>query len=221
MDKQRNNKRTNKVEPSSNETSLHSEEKINNIKTENNKEEVTIALDISSSVVGVAAFNSKQEVVILEGIKIPKTFDNLFDKADFAFEQIKELTSVFKVKKIYVEENAKAFAMGKTSAQTLIQLAKINCLLSYISKKHFQCDLNSIHVSTARKLIGFKKDKDSKKSIKDQVFDLVTTSIHPSFPWKTKLVDRGKNKGLVCYTDEMKDACDALVILKAGLVLNP
>lgn len=216
MDKQRNNKRTNKVESTSNAASLYSEEQ-----TQNTKEEITISLDISTSVCGVAAFNNKQEVVILEGIKIPKTFDNLFDKAEFAFDKIKALTSNYKIKKIYVEENAKAFAMGKTSAQTIIQLAKINCLISYITKKHFGCDLSSIHVSTARKLVGFKKDSSSKKSIKDQVFDYITISVHPTFPWKTKLVDRGRNKGLVCYTDEMKDACDALVILKAGLLLNP
>lgn len=212
MDKSRNNKSSKKTESPSNAPSLCSEIE---------KEEITLGLDISTSILGVAAFNNKNEIKILEGIKLSKaSSDSLFDKAEFALEKIKELTSNFTVKKIYVEENAKAFSKGKTSAQTLIQLAKINCLLSYLCKKELNCDVKFINVSTARKLIGFKKNKESKKSIKDQVFDLVTIHLHPSFPWKTKLVDRGKNKGLICYIDEMKDACDALVILKAGLSLN-
>lgn len=122
---------------------------------------------------------------------------------------------------MFVEANAKVFSGGGSSADTILTLAKMNGLVSYLSFKKFGCTVHDVNVASARKAIGFVNSKSVPGKVKDKVFDFVVDK-HPEFPWRTHVAKTGKHKGAEVYDADMKDACDAWVVCKGGmkLVLN-
>jgi len=180
-----------------------------------------LALDISTSCTGICILDEELNLVVLDYIKLTSSsLTNLWDKVDRGIEEIRRIVAGRKIKKIFVEANAKMFMPGFSSADTILTLAKINGIFSYLSHKAFQAPVIDVNVSSARKAIGFKSNKTDKRPKKEQVFSYVI-ALHPEFPWKKYYPVSGKNKGQETFTPENKDACDAWVIAKGGALLNP
>lgn len=146
---------------------------------------------------------------------------NLFQKADATIAWITDnLPKHMKVRRIFVEENAKGYSAGFSSADTLFTLAKINALVSYLSHKHFGVEVINVNVTSARSKIGYKNNKAVKKPVKEKVRDFVLTT-NPHLPFKTREVTKGKDKGKLVPADGVADEIDAWVIVRGGQLIHP
>lgn len=175
-----------------------------------------LGLDISTSCTGVCLIDENEQVIVLDAVKLTSiTLSSMWDKADRGIEEIKKFVGDKKVERIYVEANAKMFSKGFSSADTLLTLSKFNGIISYLCHKQFNAQVIDVNVASARKAIGFKNTKVDKRPVKEKVFDYVT-SLHPEFPWKKHTAKTGKNQGQEVYNTEMKDACDAWVVVVGG-----
>lgn len=223
MDK-RTNKRTKKAAGPVNgnvhtQTTESTKPQTKTATVETTTQEVALGLDISTSVTGVCLLDLRSGAWrVLEPIDLTKT-TGLFNKADKALEMILGLCKGYNVREIYVEANMKVFAKGASSADTIMTLAKMNGLVSYLVHKRYGCEVRDVNVSSARKAVGYKNDKSDKRKVKEKVFDYVTTK-HPEFPWKTHVAKSGAHKGVEVYDKEMKDVCDAWVICAGGMKLS-
>lgn len=184
--------------------------------------EVDLGLDISTAFTGAVLMNEKNELVFMGHVDLtsPK-LKNLFEKADETISWlINHLPKHVKVRRIFVEENAKGYSAGFSSADTLFTLAKINALVSYLSHKHFGVEVFNVNVTSARSKIGYKNNKAVKKTVKEKVRDFVLTT-NPELPFKTRAVTKGKDKGKLVPADGVADEIDAWVIVRGGQLIHP
>lgn len=181
--------------------------------------EVCVSFDISTSVVGICVLDAKTgDLVKLTHKKLTKWNDE-YDKADnFLSDWI---DPVWKVKRVYIEEAAKKFTPGFSSADTIMTLGRFNGIISYMIYKWWGIKPIMINVRSARSRLNIKIDyKDKSSSTKDKVFSFVRT-LNPDFPWIIREAKSGKFKGQMIYDKVNEDLCDAWVICKGGMLLKP
>jgi len=171
-----------------------------------------LGLDISSSTIGYSLLDEQSGEISRYGfVDIRKTEKDLFEKVHNFFFMLDDL----KFDKVCIEESLSSFSFGKTTTNTIILLAKINAMISYIIFDKFKIKPEYINVSHARKLIGLTIKKKSKKfpgikipDTKDQVFEFINKS--NDFIWFYNKKDSLDNRCL--------DASDAIVIAKAEFI---
>lgn len=179
--------------------------------------EVDIGLDISSAVTGVVFLDDQGTVlkighVGLESVK----YKNLFDKADAVIAWVKEnVPRGAKIRRVFVEENAKGYSKGFSNAQTLFVLAKINILVSYLSHKLFNVPVIDVNVTSARSKIGYKDVRAIKRPVKEKVREFVLAT-RPELPFATRVVTVGVKKGTIAPAKGAEDEIDAYVICRGG-----
>lgn len=178
---------------------------------------VDLGLDISTSVTGAALLEPSGELCFMGHVPLTsKKHTNLFDKADAVLEWLKEsLPKGVKVRRIFVEANAKGFSAGFSSADTLFTLAKMNVLVSYLCHKHFQVPVHDVNVTSARSKIGYKDNRAVKRPVKEKVREFVLTC-YPHLPFETREVKVGKNKGAIVPAQGAADEIDAWVVCRGG-----
>lgn len=187
-------------------------------KTKEETIEVDIGLDISTSVVGICVLEAKTgKMLYLGHVKLTK-YDNEYDKADnFPREW---LDPSWKVKRVFIEEAAKKFSPGFSSADTIMTLGRFNGILSYKIYSWTSVKPKMVNVRSARSKLQIKIDyKDKTKNTKDKVFEKVRLS-NPSFPWVQHVAKTGKHKGELVYDTTNCDMADAYVICRGGQILG-
>lgn len=177
-----------------------------------------MGLDISTSVVGVTILDENFNIDLMTHITF-KSSMNLFEKADHALEQFWEIFDKHRMMdKIYVEEPVLSYSPGKSSAQTIMTLAKFNYILSYEIRLHQNRDPIHITVGEARKACGIKTQQRKKAgglSHKEQTFKFMTDPGGPLHGMKFPLTKNGTYKNFVA------DEVDSYVIARAGVILTP
>lgn len=224
---------------------------INNKNFDDKRIYIDIGLDISSSIIGLVFIDTTtKELLLMEPLNLLK-YDTIYQKASYFRNQFKELLNKFSqkfpnetihVNNICIEASAKMFQGGKTSAETLSKLHKMNALASFLAYE--ECivfineqyenkiiiplyiisdpEIKETNVTSARSKIGFKKDKTSKLKIKEQVFEWVINK-YPNLPLPTKTLKRDTKDGLkgsVVYDESAKDCVDAFVICRGTQIIN-
>jgi hypothetical protein len=187
--------------------------------TTGEKRLVDIAFDISTSCTGICVLDSKTgELVKLTHKKLTKWKDE-YEKADnFLSDWIE---SDWQVRRVYIEEAAKKFTPGFSSADTIMTLGRFNGILSYMVYQLFGVKPIMVNVRSARAKLGIKIDyKDKSISTKDKVF-LIVRTLNPDFPWIMHEAKTGKFKGRMVYDKVNEDMCDSWVLCRAGMLLNP
>lgn len=184
--------------------------------------EFDMGLDISTAVVGVTLLNTNGSLHHMDHVKLNiASLTNIFDKADYTMTWIQKNVGIQKIRKIFVEANAKMFAGGMTSADTLFTLAKMNALISYLTHKYCNAPVFDINVSSARAKLGIKIDrKDKSKSVKEKVREQALI-LYPNLPIRTHVAKTGKSKGQVIPDKEMEDEIDSFIIARGGQLLHP
>ena len=176
-----------------------------------------LGLDISTSIIGVSLFENKKLKEMFH-IDLTKT-KCMFDKSKQYKEFIQNKISGIDIEKIYVEDTLQSFSRGLSSAKTLMTLARFNGIVSNITFEVTGIKPEFINVNVARKSLGIKIDKTLDKDKKEQIMDWVGFDLG-GYDWPTKIISRGKNKGLVKYEKFCYDIADAYVICKAGIIIN-
>lgn len=137
--------------------------------------------------------------------KKQKVFPTFWSKVAHMKESFDEYhDNNWDVKIIAVEESAKRFPPGMSSADTIITLAKFNGILCYLLYQKYGIEPSYINVRTARKQLGITIDyKDKSKTTKQKVLDCIVKR-YPDFPWVYREV-KGEKK-LVKINEDRADA---------------
>lgn len=188
------------------------------------KIEVDIGLDVSTSVVGICVLNHKTGSLIkIMPVKLTSTkFEDIWDKATELEKQfLTNLDPAWEVKRVFVEDAAKKFSPGFSSAQTIVTLAKMNAIACMIAYKNLNIKPTFVNVRSARAMLGIKIDtKDKSKSTKEKVFEKVL-ALNPGFPWMQHVAKTGKNVGQLVYDTCNEDMGDAWVAVRGGQKMFP
>jgi len=189
----------------------------NRTTTEDTKTPVIIGLDISTTCTAVCVLDAKTGAHI-------KTYHALMNNATkfpSFWSKVKNMKDVFDaendpqwdVKAVAVEESAKRFTPGFSSADTIITLAKFNGILCYILLDKYGLEPTYINVRSARKKLGITIDKTSKTPNKKQVMEQVIKN-NSTLPWVYKTSKDGV-KSLVKINE---DRADSFVIAKCAFL---
>lgn len=171
-------------------------------------EGLELGLDISTSVIGIAAIDRETEALkVLEFLKLSKE-KNLINKA-LLFKEFIEKYKDYPIKSISIEAPMKAYKHGNTSAQVISKLATFNGMCMIISMLVFGIPPRHIDVNHARKvaLPDAKFPRGSNK--KHIVWEHISTK-YPKVEWRY-----GPRSGKL--TKENYDMCDAAVVALAGI----
>lgn len=185
--------------------------------------EVDYGFDVSTSVIGVCVLNAHTgEMIHMYPVKMVKaSLEDIWDKILYFRETLKKNhKQEWKVRRIFVEDVAKKFSPGFSSAGTIVTLAKMNAMVCMVGMEEFSIKPTFINVRSARSTLGIKIDtKDKKRSTKEKVFDIVL-AMNPNFPWTTHIAKTGKHVGEVVYDKSCQDVGDAWVAARGGQCLN-
>jgi len=182
-----------------------------------------LGLDVSTSVVGVSVVNEKApddlgtNVLLLDRVEFKgKDGESLWTKADAVRRELSKWVSHigdFSVDRVIVEEPLMGFRTGMSSAQTITTLMKFNGIVSFIARELTGLDPEYVSSARARKACGVKLQKTSVAGPqKEQVFSHMMAHDLSYMSWVKK-----KNGADV---DWSRDACDAYVIARSGIVLG-
>ena len=168
-----------------------------------------LGIDISTSITGYTVIDKYGTAVICDHIAL-KDEESLFTKAELVKRVLASVFEKHDIEKVYIESSLLSFAGGKSSASVIATLTKFNGIISYIIRRDFYITPEFIMATSARKQIGIKIVKGTKKA-KEQVMDHITLNEtwFPLFYKKT-----GKIKDY-CF-----DLADSWVIAKAGYLAN-
>ncbi len=179
--------------------------------------DVDVGLDISTSCIGLCVLEHKtgKLVSLINYRYTGVAFDDIFDKVEH-FSKTWQPDTTWRIKRIFVEDIAKKFSVGVSSANTIVILAKMNAMISYMV--YLKTGLKPIYVNvrSARSVLQIKIDtKDKTKTTKQKVFEIVHAR-NPNFPWVTHLAKAGKEKGKIVFDGCNEDMADAFVTVSGG-----
>jgi len=181
-----------------------------------------LGLDISTSCTGWCILDSNQGSVSrvdVGAVKLER-LESMFSKACCVREFLLSIKN-HQIDKIFIEENLQSFSSGKSSAQTLVTLARFNGIVSYIAEEVLRLPPSFLNVSAARKQLGLKTVKEAVSGVplKEQVFDWVKKdqsqrSIIVDWPYRE--LKSGPRKGEIVLDKSAFDMSDAYVMALAG-----
>lgn len=181
---------------------------------------IDLGLDISTSCIGAVAIDSDTgEFEKMFAVRLTSTkLKNFYDKVDYAVEEL--ISNIDKkkycVKNVFVEEAAKRFTPGFSSAGTLFLLARFNGIISNEMRKAYNCEPKMINVRSARKVLGIKiNHKDKSTTTKEKVMTAVMGILH-NVEFPRHVAKTGKRKGQTVFDKQCEDLCDAWVIAAGG-----
>lgn len=171
-----------------------------------------LSLDISTSCTGWCIFN-KGVLEDIGYIELSK-HKGMYEKAGHVKSELLNLLIKYPYTKVVVEENLQAFRPGLSSAKTLMTLAQFNGVVRWICHSDLDCEVESLNVNSARKSVGLKIDRKSKKKTKEQVLEWVKLQ-ESAIVWPEKVLKSGPNKGKTRLINQCFDMADAYVIARA------
>jgi hypothetical protein len=167
--------------------------------------DLVLGLDVSTSCVGLCLMDMSGDIVTLDNVDLTKlkTFNEKCDAVEKRLRDFKGRVSSF-----YIEECAKAFRPGHSSANTLTTLSRFNGAVSCICHQLFGGEENLVNPVVARKAAGIAINyKDKSKTTKDKIYEIVSSRI--TFDWPKTKTGNAKPQ---CY-----DMADAYVVAVFGL----
>lgn len=176
-----------------------------------------LSLDISSSTVGFAYFEYDDQAVTLKDygyFKPPnkkKSKDCLPYRLDKALQDFDKLLKKYTPDDIAIEDYAKRFSKGKSTAQTIILLATFNELISLAAYQSLHKQAFKYPVTTIRSVLS--KHFNEKIVSKDEVYPLIVKYCQSFVPAKNRKGGDAKEAGdiadaiavgIVCLLKEQK-----------------
>jgi hypothetical protein len=191
-------------------------------KMKNEKIPVVFGIDISTQCTGICIINAETGELVhmyheqMNKVKKKKpvlpTFWSKVDHMKKAFDE--NHNENWDIQIVAVEESAKRFPPGMSSADTIITLSKFNAILCYILYKKYEIEPSYLNVRTARKNLGIKINyKDKSKTTKQKVLNYIVNK-HPDFPWVYRTTKDGTS--LVKINE---DRADAYVMAEAARLI--
>lgn len=165
-----------------------------------------LGLDISTSIIGYTILDEDAKLVKCEAwdLRNKRLFPDLYNKASFIKEKLKEINLYYEIKHVYIEEPFVFFRAGGSTAKTMAKLQAFNGIVSWLCHDAF--GFSPVHISPAqaRKLNGIKVSRGQKA--KDVVLDYLLKN-EQSFT--IEYTSKGNPK------PASYDRADSLIIAKA------
>ena len=167
---------------------------------------IILGLDISSSRIGYCLINEKEELLLVDEIKL-KPSQSLEERADIFKNTMQIIKEHSEVDYVFIEQPFMAFSGGKTTAATMAKLQRFNGMCSYVVHSLFGSPATLLQANKARGLVGLKIKRGENTKLK--VIEWVQKKYPTSF-----LVEYTRHGNPKPGTD---DKADAIVIANAGL----
>ncbi len=167
---------------------------------------IILGLDIGSSRIGYCLINEKEELLLVDEIKL-KPSQSLEERADIFKDTMKIIKEHSEVEYVFIEQPFIAFSGGKTTAATMAKLQRFNGMCSYVVHDLFSHTPTLIQANKARGLVGLKIKRGSKTKLK------VIEWVSEKYP-KEFIVEYTRHGNPKPGTD---DKADAIIIANAGL----
>ena len=167
---------------------------------------IILGLDISSSRIGFCLINEKEELLLVDEIKL-KSSMSLEDRADVFKQKMQIIKEHSEVDYVFIEQPFMAFSGGKTTAATMAKLQRFNGMCSYVVHHLFGSPAVLIQANKARGLVDLKIKRGDNTKLK--VIEWVSNKYPKEF-----LVEYTKHGNPKPGTD---DKADSIVIANAGL----
>jgi hypothetical protein len=161
-----------------------------------------VGWDVSTSAIGICVRDDIGKVIEF-GVIYPKGDSHREKHIDAAAQVVNFCKRVCPKADHFVEERLGGFTGGLTTKQTLMALAAMNAVVSFIL--HDFGSVVHIPVRTVDRIVGFKKPKDANRKV--EVIKLVRT-LEPSLPYAE--TDAGN------YVRGTDDMADAWMLAQAG-----
>tara|TARA_B100000900_G_scaffold411381_1_gene430955 strand:+ start:1914 stop:2444 length:531 start_codon:yes stop_codon:yes gene_type:complete len=167
-----------------------------------------LGLDVSTSITGASVLSLKEEVLYCEAWKLQnkRRYPDLFAKAEAVKELLTELKQNYEIEEVYIESPL-WISRGKSSAKTILTLARFNGIVGWIVKDVFGITPEFITATQARSEVGVGK-RDKSVNIKQHILNFLLDN-EPSFGYNMT-----KHGNPVPGTF---DRADSLIIAKAGV----
>lgn len=144
---------------------------------------IVLSFDISSSCIGYSLSESGE--IVRYGFVDISHIDSFF-----LFDKVRIFRELFpfpeRIDRIVVEEHLKVFHGSMSSIDTILLLAKINSLISFVMYEKYNVYPQWLNVTSVRKSIGLKIDKTSNVPKKQQIMDFINENKTKMFLLKTK-----------------------------------
>ena len=174
---------------------------------------LTLGLDVSTSVTGVALVCESNEIVFLDHIDFKKC-KTFWEKTDLVEKYFNDKIAKHHtdVAQVFVEEPLMGFRTGMSSAATITMLMRFNGIVSHLSRRIFKVDPVYVSAAHARKLCGMKLQQVKKVGIshKEQVFSYMSEHDLKDVVWPKKKTG--------VPIDASRDMTDAYVIARGGML---
>lgn len=156
-----------------------------------------VGFDISTNCTGYTVLDHSANLIDINYIDTSKG-ENWFDKA-MMFKSALLKLNFDQIGYIAIEEILSKFSTGRSSAKTIITLARFNALASYFCLEKFRINPTHINILRARSLADCKvpRGEDSKK----YTFNIIDSRYNISWPKKLR-----KDEIADCAYD-MADSC--------------
>jgi len=167
-----------------------------------------LGLDVSTSITGASVLNLKEEVLYCEAWKLQnkRHFPDLFAKAEEVKNLLIQLNKEYEIKEVYIESPL-WISRGKSSAKTILTLARFNGIVGWIVKDVIGITPEFITATQARSTVGVGK-RDKSVNIKQHILNFLLDN-EPEFSYN---ITKHGNPVPGTY-----DRADSLIIAKAGV----
>ncbi len=167
---------------------------------------IILGLDISSSRIGFCLINEKEELLLVDEIKL-KSSMSLEERADIFKQKMQIIKEHSEVDYVFIEQPFMAFSGGKTTATTMAKLQRFNGMCSYVVHSLFGSPATLLQTNKARGLVGLKIKRGDNTKLK--VIEWVSEKYQQKF-----IVEYTRHGNPKPGCDDM---ADAVVIALAGL----
>ena len=124
-----------------------------------------LGLDVSTTRIGWAVINDKQELVDSDFYKTDKKMGLEERAEDFLSNVLRPLSIVHKITEVRVEEPFSMFSGGKTTARTMSSLQRFNGMISLLVLQMFDKSPTMVGATTARSRCGIKVPRGTKAKV--------------------------------------------------------
>jgi Holliday junction resolvasome RuvABC endonuclease subunit len=124
-----------------------------------------LGLDVSTTRIGWAIIDEKQELVDSDFFKTDKKMSLEERASDFADKVLEPLKHIHKITEVRIEEPFSMFSGGKTTARTMSSLQRFNGMISLVAHQQFGNPPTMVGATTARSRCGIKVPRGTKAKV--------------------------------------------------------
>jgi len=168
---------------------------------------IILGLDVSTRIIGYTIMTDEFEVLDCNYWDLSK-IDLMIDKAEYVYEQLKEIQNKYDITDVAIEECVSKFAGGRSSIKTISKLFFINILTQYQCFRIFNVYPSLLNVRRARNLADIKVNRGDDS--KEVVFGIIKIR-HENIVWPKMKRD------VIRYDKKSYDMADSVVVATAML----